>query len=80
MQIETRGPYRFVRHPNYCIVLVELAALPLAFGLRRVAVAATIANALLLAVRIREEERLLFQLEGYEEHFRRLPRFIPFLL
>lgn len=54
-----RGPYRFLRHPNYVGVALELAAFPLAFGLVGTAVAATAANALLLARRIRVEERAL---------------------
>jgi methyltransferase len=54
-----RGPYRFLRHPNYLAVALELAALPLALGAWRTAIAATLGNALLLAVRIPAEERAL---------------------
>lgn len=53
------GPYRFLRHPNYVAVVVELLALPLAMGAWRTAVAATAGNALLLAVRIPAEEAAL---------------------
>ncbi|MDQ2991422.1 MAG: hypothetical protein M3R30_01205 [Candidatus Eremiobacteraeota bacterium] len=53
------GPFRFVRHPNYLIVTIEIATLPLAFGEYRVAIVFTLLNAALLAVRIREEERAL---------------------
>ncbi|MGC4000359.1 MAG: isoprenylcysteine carboxylmethyltransferase family protein [Anaeromyxobacter sp.] len=53
------GPYRWLRHPNYAAVALELAALPLAAGAWRTAIAATLGNALLLAVRIRVEERAL---------------------
>jgi len=76
-EVVTGGPYRYVRHPNYAVVLVELAALPAAFGLARLAFAATAANCLLIAVRIREEERLLFALPGYREYFAGRPWFIP---
>ena len=31
------GPYRFMRHPNYAVVLCEIALLPLAFGAARLA-------------------------------------------
>ncbi len=56
----TRGPYRFIRHPNYVAVALELAAVPLMFGAWITAVVATLANAvLLLAVRIPVEERAL---------------------
>jgi methyltransferase len=80
MQVETGGPYTYVRHPNYGIVLVELLALPMAFGAKKLAVVATVANAALLTVRIREEEALLMQLPGYQEHFERKNRFIPGVL
>jgi methyltransferase len=49
------GPFRFVRHPNYCVVVAEIAVLPLAFGDWPVAVIWTVLNALLLRHRIRVE-------------------------
>lgn len=55
----TRGPYRFLRHPNYLAVALEMACVPLAFGCWRTALAASAGNAVLLAVRIRAEERAL---------------------
>lgn len=54
-----RGPYRYVRHPNYMIVTGEIALLPLVFGEWRLAVVFSLLNAALLAWRIREEERAL---------------------
>jgi len=59
-----RGPYRFFRHPNYIVVAIEIALLPLAFGLVAYAVIFSIANAALLAVRIHAEERALANGEG----------------
>lgn len=53
------GPYRFVRHPNYAIVALEIAVLPLAFGAWIVAAVFSAANAALLAWRIKEEDRAL---------------------
>ena len=53
------GPYRLVNHPNYIIVIGEIAALPLAFGLWQVALVFSALNAAVLAIRIREEERAL---------------------
>jgi methyltransferase len=58
------GPFRFVRHPNYLIVTIEIATLPLAFGEWAVAIAFTLLNAALLAFRIREEERALSDRRG----------------
>ena len=54
-----RGPYRFVNHPNYCVVIGEIAVLPLVFGLWQVALVFTLLNAAALAIRIREENRAL---------------------
>jgi methyltransferase len=54
-----RGPYRFIDHPNYAVVVAEIAVLPLAFGLWRTAFVFSLLNAGLLAVRIREENRAL---------------------
>lgn len=54
-----RGPYRFVRHPNYLIVAGEIAVLPLVFGEILVAVVFSIANAAMLYWRIRAEEAAL---------------------
>jgi methyltransferase len=54
-----RGPYRWVRHPNYWVVSIEIAVLPLAFGDWPVAVIWSVLNALLLRHRIRMEEQAL---------------------
>lgn len=54
-----RGPYRFVRHPNYLVASLEIALLPLAFGQVWIALAWSIANALLVGWRIRVEDRTL---------------------
>ena len=54
-----RGPYRFVNHPNYLVVIAEIALLPLVFGLWQVALLFSILNAIVLAVRIRAENRAL---------------------
>ena len=55
----TRGPYRYVRHPNYLIVALEIPVLPLAFGAWQIALGFGLANLALLAQRIRIEERAL---------------------
>lgn len=54
-----RGPYRLVRHPNYLIVVGEIALLPLVFGEIRVAALFSVLNGMLLFWRIREEETAL---------------------
>jgi methyltransferase len=55
----SNGPYRFIRHPNYAIVVAEIFALPMVFGLYAYAVAFTVLNAVLLGIRIRAENRAL---------------------
>ncbi|UTP38195.1 hypothetical protein M9M90_13305 [Phenylobacterium sp. LH3H17] len=54
-----RGPYRFLSHPNYMVVVAEIAVLPLAFGLVGLAVLFSVLNALVLWARIRAEGRAL---------------------
>jgi len=54
-----RGPYRWVNHPNYLVVIAEIAALPLVFGLWQVALIFSLLNAAMLTVRIRQENRAL---------------------
>ncbi len=53
------GPYRFLRHPNYLAVVSEVAALPLAVSAWRTAIGFSLANAALLLLRLRVEERAL---------------------
>ena len=55
----TTGPYRFVAHPNYLIVIGEFAALPLCLGLPWFALLFSLANGAVLTVRIRAEARAL---------------------
>jgi methyltransferase len=54
-----RGPYRFMRHPNYLIVAVEIALVPLALGLPLYAAVFSLLNAALLIVRLQAEEAAL---------------------
>jgi len=53
------GPYRFVSHPNYVVVALEIVVLPLVFGLWSVALIFSGLNAVVLAIRIRAENRAL---------------------
>jgi methyltransferase len=54
-----KGPYRWFEHPNYAAVIIEGAALPLVGSAWITAAVFTIANAILLTVRIRCEVRAL---------------------
>jgi methyltransferase len=59
-----RGPFRFIRHPNYLIVELEFITLPLAFGAPLLALIFGLANAVLIAWRIWIEDRLLAPRRG----------------
>jgi methyltransferase len=49
------GPYRYLSHPNYLVVVGEIAVLPLCFSLPWYALAFSAANAVVLTIRIRAE-------------------------
>jgi methyltransferase len=53
------GPYRFIRHPNYAIVVAEIFVLPMVFGLYAYAIAFSLLNAVVLGIRIRAENQAL---------------------
>ena len=54
-----RGPYRFVKHPNYIVVIGEIAVLPLCLGMPLYALLFSILNAAVLSIRIRAENNAL---------------------
>lgn len=54
-----RGPYRYLRHPNYVVVALEIAVLPLVFGAWHIALIFSALNAAMLWVRIRAENAAL---------------------
>jgi methyltransferase len=57
--LKETGPYRFLAHPNYLVVIGEIAVLPLCFGLPWLSLIFSIANAGLLSLRIRAENAAL---------------------
>lgn len=59
-----RGPYRYIDHPNYVVVVVEILTFPLIFGAWITALVFTVLNAVILSVRIREENRALSEFSG----------------
>ena len=58
-RLVARGPYRFLRHPNYAVVTGEIAAVPLAIGLPVYALVFSILNAAVLAIRVPAEDAAL---------------------
>jgi len=53
---QTRGPYRYFSHPNYLVVIAEIAVLPLCLGLPWVALIFTVLNGAVLTIRIKAEK------------------------
>ncbi len=54
-----RGPYRFMRHPNYAVVIGEIAVLPLVFGAWPIALVFSLLNVAVLTARLRVENAVL---------------------
>ena len=73
----TDGPYRYVRHPNYLAVILEGFAIPLVHSAWMTAIIFTVLNSVLLATRIRCEERALRAHSAYDDQLGNLPRLLP---
>lgn len=54
-----KGPYKYFKHPNYMVVIAEIAVIPLAFHLYYTAITFTLLNMIMLSVRIKEENKAL---------------------
>jgi methyltransferase len=73
----TSGPFRFVRHPNYAAVFVELMALPLIHTAWLTALAGAAGHAWVLSRRLAVEEAVLLRNADYRATVARRPRFVP---
>lgn len=73
----SHGPYRFIRHPNYLVVIIELASLPLVGGAVWTSLMFSFLNGIVLARRIPLEESHLFRVSGYRDVMGAKGRFIP---
>ena len=62
------GPYRYFAHPNYAVVVGEIALLPLALHLPLLALVFTLLNAAVVTIRIRAESRALSELSRWPAH------------
>ena len=73
----TGGIYKFIRHPNYLGVVLEIIAVPLLHGAFISAIVFTIMNAAVLYVRVRAEEQALREANDYGSAFAERGRFLP---
>jgi methyltransferase len=64
-----KGPYKWIRHPNYVIVATELLVLPLMFSAYFTAIIFSFLNVWMLSVRIPAEEKALKEATNYKEKF-----------
>jgi len=75
--VVTSGPFRYVRHPNYAAVFVEMLVLPLIHSAWITALAGSLAHILVLSQRLATEERVLFADAQYRAAMSDKPRFVP---
>lgn len=75
--IVTSGVYGYIRHPNYLVVILEIASISLFHSAFYTFFIFTIFNAVLLYFRIRFEESELFKNEAYRKFFEKKKRFLP---
>lgn len=73
----TKGIFRYLRHPNYLGVVLEIFSLPLIYGGWVSALIFSLLNAWLLRVRISREEKALDEANRYSTYFRDHNRFLP---
>lgn len=72
-----KGPYRFMKHPNYVIVALEIMCIPLLFNAYITSVLFSLLNLFLMKIRIPEEEQALQLHTDYDEIFQEKHRFFP---
>lgn len=73
----TRGPYRWIRHPNYLAMSIELVALSLVYPTYLSAAVVTLLAVVAVVTRIHREEQALFQLPAYRAAMAHKARLIP---
>ncbi|MEK1830179.1 isoprenylcysteine carboxylmethyltransferase family protein [Priestia megaterium] len=76
-KVVLRGPYRFIKHPNYTVVAAELVLVPLMFQAYWTLAIFSVFNLCILAVRIPLEEQALTNETNYGEVMQNRGRFFP---
>lgn len=67
--IVKKGPYRYLKHPNYLVVTLEIILLPIMFQAYVTATVFTLFNIVILSIRIPLEEKALREATNYNEKF-----------
>jgi methyltransferase len=75
--VVSSGPFRYVRHPNYDAVFLEMLALPLMYTCWLTALVGAAAHVLVLRSRVRTEDAVLLANPEYRARMGRKPRFLP---
>lgn len=76
--VVSSGPYRYIRHPNYVAVFIEILSIPLIHTAWITALAATLAHVFVLRGRVAREDAVLLANPEYRRAMGTKPRFIPF--
>lgn len=70
-RVVSKGPYLFIKHPNYVVVCIEIVLLPLMFQAYITALCFTLLNLAMLSVRIPLEEKALSEATNYNDEFKK---------
>jgi methyltransferase len=76
-QVVSKGPYRYMKHPNYVVVAVEILLIPLLFQAYITALLFTLLNIVMMTIRIPIEEKALQRHTNYQKVFNLRTRFVP---
>ncbi|MGM7721988.1 isoprenylcysteine carboxylmethyltransferase family protein [uncultured Metabacillus sp.] len=77
VHVVLKGPYKYLKHPNYVVVAVEILFIPLLFQAYMTAILFSLLNLAIMSVRIPTEEKALEKNTNYEKAFQLKTRFIP---
>jgi methyltransferase len=76
-EVIVKGPYKYLRHPNYVIVTLEFIIIPLLFQANLTCIVFSLLNIWILSIRIPEEEKALTKLTTYSQALGQARRFFP---
>jgi methyltransferase len=77
MEPVSRGPYKYIKHPNYLIVSIELMVIPLLFNAFFTGLLFLVLNQIILYIRISHEEKALEKAADYKAVFLNQGKFFP---